>query len=121
MGNYNRGNGRSRSFGDKREFNNSSSNRTTFYKATCGKCRKDCEVPFRPSGERPVLCRDCFQKNGGPEERRTNERNFSRPSYNSRTPSENKSNENAQYKEQLTAIHNKLDRIIQILTSPNSE
>jgi CxxC-x17-CxxC domain-containing protein len=32
------------------------------HKATCAECNKECEVPFKPSGDRPVYCRDCFQK-----------------------------------------------------------
>lgn len=32
------------------------------HKATCGDCGKECEVPFKPSGARPVYCRDCFAK-----------------------------------------------------------
>ena len=31
------------------------------YPATCAQCGKATEVPFRPSGERPVYCRDCFR------------------------------------------------------------
>tara|TARA_Y100000034_G_scaffold87224_1_gene104587 strand:- start:18238 stop:18756 length:519 start_codon:yes stop_codon:yes gene_type:complete len=30
--------------------------------ATCAKCGKACQVPFKPSGDRPVYCRDCYQK-----------------------------------------------------------
>lgn len=37
--------------------------------ATCGKCGNDCQVPFRPTGERPVLCSNCFEKNSGRGER----------------------------------------------------
>ena len=29
--------------------------------ATCSACGKACEVPFQPSGEKPVYCSDCFQ------------------------------------------------------------
>lgn len=29
---------------------------------TCAECGKKDTVPFKPSGDRPVLCRDCFQK-----------------------------------------------------------
>lgn len=29
--------------------------------ATCASCGKQTEVPFKPSGSRPVYCRDCFQ------------------------------------------------------------
>lgn len=32
------------------------------HKATCSDCGQECEVPFKPSGDRPVYCRDCFQK-----------------------------------------------------------
>ena len=31
----------------------------------CDKCGKDCQVPFKPSGNKPVLCSDCFTKDGG--------------------------------------------------------
>lgn len=35
--------------------------------AVCAECGKDTEVPFLPSGERPVYCSDCFnrQPSGG--------------------------------------------------------
>jgi CxxC-x17-CxxC domain-containing protein len=33
--------------------------------ATCSNCGKDCEVPFRPTGEKPVFCNDCFRKDSG--------------------------------------------------------
>ncbi|MFH1189371.1 MAG: CxxC-x17-CxxC domain-containing protein [Candidatus Omnitrophota bacterium] len=32
------------------------------HKAVCADCRKACEVPFKPSGDRPVYCKDCFSK-----------------------------------------------------------
>jgi CxxC-x17-CxxC domain-containing protein len=32
------------------------------HKATCAECKKECEVPFKPSQDRPVYCRDCFSK-----------------------------------------------------------
>jgi len=32
------------------------------HKVTCADCGKETEVPFKPDGERPVYCRDCFQK-----------------------------------------------------------
>ena len=30
------------------------------YQAVCADCQKRCEVPFRPSGDRPVYCPECF-------------------------------------------------------------
>jgi CxxC-x17-CxxC domain-containing protein len=32
------------------------------HKTVCAECKKECEVPFRPTGERPVYCRECFSK-----------------------------------------------------------
>ena len=32
------------------------------FPATCASCGKETEVPFKPSGARPVYCRDCFQQ-----------------------------------------------------------
>ncbi len=29
----------------------------------CAECGKDTEVPFKPRGDRPVYCSDCFNKN----------------------------------------------------------
>lgn len=30
--------------------------------AVCDKCRKDCQVPFRPTGGKPVYCNNCFER-----------------------------------------------------------
>jgi CxxC-x17-CxxC domain-containing protein len=38
------------------------------FDAICSSCGKDCQVPFRPSGGKPVFCRDCFSKEGGGRE-----------------------------------------------------
>jgi CxxC-x17-CxxC domain-containing protein len=35
------------------------------HKATCASCQKLCEVPFKPSGDKPVYCSDCFKKRDG--------------------------------------------------------
>jgi len=31
--------------------------------ATCAACGTKTQVPFRPSGDRPVFCRECFGQN----------------------------------------------------------
>lgn len=35
------------------------------HKAVCAECKKECEVPFKPSSDRPIYCRDCFAKRKG--------------------------------------------------------
>lgn len=36
--------------------------RRQMYPAVCASCGKDTEVPFQPSGERPVYCNECFRR-----------------------------------------------------------
>jgi len=39
------------------------------HKATCSECGAACEVPFRPTGDRPIYCSTCFSAQGGGEPR----------------------------------------------------
>jgi len=32
------------------------------HKAICAECKRECQVPFKPTEGKPVYCRDCFQK-----------------------------------------------------------
>ena len=45
----------------------SSSNRGAreMFSATCASCGKEAQVPFQPSGDRPVYCSDCYQDHRG--------------------------------------------------------
>ena len=36
--------------------------RREMHPAVCADCGKDTEVPFRPRGDRPVYCSDCYSK-----------------------------------------------------------
>ncbi len=35
------------------------------YDVKCADCGKQTQVPFKPSGDRPVYCRDCYMKRRG--------------------------------------------------------
>ncbi|UCD28773.1 MAG: zinc-ribbon domain containing protein [Planctomycetota bacterium] len=35
--------------------------RREFHDAVCAECGTQTTVPFKPTGDRPVYCRDCFQ------------------------------------------------------------
>jgi len=39
-----------------------SSGRREMHPAVCAQCGKDTQVPFLPTGTRPVYCSDCFSK-----------------------------------------------------------
>jgi CxxC-x17-CxxC domain-containing protein len=32
------------------------------YDATCFECGQETQVPFKPSGDRPIYCKECYQK-----------------------------------------------------------
>lgn len=32
------------------------------HKAICSECKKECEVPFKPTEGKPVFCRECYAK-----------------------------------------------------------
>jgi CxxC-x17-CxxC domain-containing protein len=35
------------------------------FSATCSSCGQEAQVPFQPSGAKPVYCSTCFQQRGG--------------------------------------------------------
>ncbi len=79
MGNFNRG-GRSGGRGfERRGFNDRSSRGPVeMHQAVCDNCRKECEVPFRPTSGKPVFCSNCFEGNRGSDSRRPEGRGFER-------------------------------------------
>lgn len=72
------------------------------FEAVCDECKNRCQVPFQPSGGKPVYCSNCFgDKKEGPERSRTS----SQP----------------QYTEQFAELNNKLDQILSMLAPIESE
>ena len=67
-----------------RERQGDSHRERTYTRVICSDCSKECEIPFKPSGDRPVYCKDCFskRKQGSPfnanRDHRPEERDFSR-------------------------------------------
>lgn len=50
----------------KRQRNGSSSRgnqgQREMFSVTCAECGAETQVPFKPNNDRPVYCRDCYQK-----------------------------------------------------------
>lgn len=111
MGNFrdnDRGFGRDRprgNFGGRGNFGRDRP-RAEMHDATCDKCKKACQVPFRPSGDKPVLCSDCFRSQGNTHE------GFG----NSRGPSMGGSSSGIS-SEQFKELNTKVDKILEILES----
>ena len=137
MKDFNRGGGGGRFSGPKRFDNNRGSRpsdrlgRPAMHSAVCADCGQSCEVPFKPTGDKPVYCSSCFGKKSGFENSRFERRDSERPSFNrddrrdSVRPSFNRDergdrgglvshNDNKQQFEMLNA---KLDSILRLLTS----
>lgn len=108
------GGNRGRSFGggNRGGFNRGREDRQMF-SAICDQCGAECELPFRPTGDKPVYCSNCFEKNGG---RDGSNRDFggNNRRFESRdTKDYTKDNTRAE----IEAINQKLDKILAILNS----
>ena len=44
--------------------NRSDRGSSTMHDAVCDECGRECKVPFRPSGDKPIYCSSCFEKQG---------------------------------------------------------
>ena len=111
MDNFNRDN---RSQGRDRGFRRE---RPQMHETTCSDCGKRCEVPFRPTNEKPVYCNDCFQNHGGkargfdrPDQRRDRFQDKRQDNFKDR-------NTDNQYKETIDRLVRKMDVIIDLLTA----
>ena len=51
----------SRQGGRRNDFRRDSGPRE-MHKATCTECKKECEVPFKPTPGKDVFCQECFRK-----------------------------------------------------------
>lgn len=107
-----------RGFGDQGE-------ERQMYQATCAECGNACDVPFRPTGNKPVYCRDCFsQINAGPDGRsddhgKRGDRDSRRPS--ARNFDRDRSNGVGGHSvehidQQFAQLNEKLDKILRRLT-----
>jgi len=122
-------------FGGKK-FGGGGSDRAEMHSAICDQCDKECQVPFKPTGDRPVFCNNCFKSQGekpGKSDRKDfGDRGYEkrdRPAPNMENVYTTKGNAGAgvgagnadQYKKQFDALNAKLDRIIKLLTEDEPE
>ena len=96
--------------GNRGGFGGSRGGDRQMFSAVCDKCGNDCQVPFRPSGEKPVYCSNCFEKSDS----RDGGRRFESRD-NNRGDTRDYRQENAN-NAQMEAINRKLDRILDLLT-----
>lgn len=91
----------------------------TMHKAVCDECQKNCEVPFRPSQDKPIYCNDCFsskREDGDRAPRREfNDRGPKRDFNDRPAPSFSKpasAPAGNDMSKQLSEMNSKLDRLV---------
>jgi len=86
------------------------------YRAVCSQCGQGCEVPFRPTGDKPVYCNNCFGANRGDDRGRDR---FPRRDFGSRAPMRSSFGENRgngdEIKKQLEFLGLKIDRLTKVI------
>lgn len=102
--------------GGSRDFSAS----TELFKATCNKCNKSCDVPFRPNGKKPVYCKDCFVR----DDARPTGNSYEKPRYSNDRPQAQsyapapvavEDPRIGYLQKELAIVHSKLDTLIERL------
>lgn len=120
MGNFNRDRGnRDNRRGGGRFNRGGGFNRPSMHKAICDSCHKDCEVPFKPTGNKPIFCSDCFNKQGGGNERRGGGDRDRKPRFESSASSDN----SKEILKGIKTLNYKMDELIKALqnNTPSEE
>jgi CxxC-x17-CxxC domain-containing protein len=113
--------------GFKRQGGRDDRPRAEMFTAVCDECHKTCEVPFRPTGEKPVYCRECFagkrEYSGNDFQRRDSApREFHKkeftPSFSSAKP-QGEDRRIDELKRQLDVISSKVDQLLQMAERAN--
>ncbi len=111
-GGYRRDSGNRRDFGGDRD-----RGPKEMFKTVCDECGKSCEVPFRPSGDKPVYCSDCFNERNERGDSGRNERRddrSERPERETRSaPANNAGNDKIM--EQLASLNMKFEKLLTVL------
>lgn len=75
--------------------------------AVCAKCGKNCKVPFKPTGDKPVYCSECFGAGAGGDRVRDNFRSRDSGS----------SSGSGITADQFQQLNKKLDKILEVLSA----
>lgn len=89
------------------------------FDTTCADCGKPCQVPFRPNGEKPVFCNDCFASKRGADEapRRFDSREERGGDRRDERPQREEKRDTRidDLSAQVRELHSKLDALIMIM------
>jgi len=102
--------GGGRSFGD-RDSGRFERRPLEMHDVTCDKCQKRCQVPFKPSGDKPVFCSECFRNEGAGNSFGSRDRG------DRGRPERSSSSGTGMTSDQFKILNVKLDKIIDILNT----
>jgi len=118
-GNFQRGGFNKRGFGGGKFGGN---REVVMHDAVCDECKQNCQIPFLPSNDKPVYCKDCFSKRNGGNSRpgfgNGPRRDFGdRPrrdqNFSANRGGDNRGND--EVKKLLESMNTKLDSLVRIL------
>jgi len=89
--------------------------RPEMHSAVCDDCGKRCEVPFRPTGDKPIFCSDCFRNKDNSKGSRERGRDSGSRFRGKSSYKDNKREAVPNYKDQFEMLNAKLDKIISVL------
>jgi len=113
-----------RGFSSGKSWGKRGDSETQMHKTTCTECGRGCEVPFRPTGEKPVYCSACFENKGGKRANFDTSRDdrFAKRDFNDRGRPPVRENSSSSIvpndggvKKQLELINTKLERLIKVV------
>ncbi len=124
-------------FGGKKKFNGpqrdnrSGGQSSELFPATCSDCGKKCNVPFKPSADKPVFCSECFGMKKSANESRGFEHKNNRPQKTSwdsektnttppkAQPPQLPTNDGIlELKRQISGLEVKLNKILDLINPP---
>ncbi len=97
-----------RDFGDR----GGDRERPRLYPAVCAQCGKNCEVPFRPDGQKPVYCRDCF---GRPREEGAGSFRQGPARYDAPAQPRAENGDMTALRRQVDALNTKIDNVLRLM------
>lgn len=106
------GDGNRGGFGGGWNRDNDRGPRPAKHRATCDACGSSCEVPFRPTGEKPVYCSSCFTHQPGSFASRKPMGHSARPERANR--SERPDRDQSDILNEIRSLHKKMDQLLEI-------
>ncbi len=110
-----------RAGGYKPAFRGGDEDRPEMHDAICAECGNACQVPFKPNGRKPVLCKNCFVRDDASvsspfiKKTYTDRKGFKNVPFE-RESRESAVNPTAALEKRLKVIEEKLDNLLEMLS-----